>query len=213
MSYTGAILDSLPYIDKEYDDQATRERVLELIQEEMGRLSPPLMPKGTSMFKNNMILRKEYERVRSGNALPPFDIDRYKLEAPSGPDVAEDVDVWKRAADNAASQLEHQSMRMENLELLQNFGANAWKLSNYQKECLLANIEGSTRRYEEEGMHLNKERKYEQTEAGVKLRDLKECWFEGVRKCIEIQVANSQLHHEIASLEDQLRKPSQVSGK
>ncbi|PIA15936.1 breast carcinoma amplified sequence 2 [Coemansia reversa NRRL 1564] len=213
MSHSDAILDSLPYIDKEYDDPIAREQVLGLIQEEMERMPPPIIPKGTSMFKNNEILRKEYERVRAGNALPPFDVERYKLEAPSDSDIVKDVDAWKRAADNAASQLEHQGMRMENLELLQNFGANAWKLSNYQKESLLASIENATRRYEEEGTHLNKERKYEQTEAGIKLRDLEERWNEGVRQCIEIQVANSQLKYEIEALEKQLEKTSQVSEK
>ncbi|KAJ1718765.1 hypothetical protein LPJ61_006482, partial [Coemansia biformis] len=170
---------------------------------EMGRLAAPPAPKNPALFKNNALLRKEYERVRAGQALPQFDIERYKLEAPSGAD-AECVDAWKRAADNAASQLEHQGMRLENLELLQNFGANAWKLSNYQKECLLRSIEAATQRCRDEGAHVNKARKYEQTEAGVRLRDLESRWSEGVRQCIEVQMASSQLQHDIERLEGQL---------
>ncbi|KAJ2773339.1 hypothetical protein IWQ56_001036 [Coemansia nantahalensis] len=200
---SGVPLDSLPYIDKEYDDPATRERVLALIQDEMGRLAAPPAPKNPTIFKNSALLRKEYERVRAGQAPPPFDAERYKLEAPSGA-AAASVDAWKQAADNAASQLEHQGMRLENLELLQNFGANAWKLSNYQKECLLRSIEAATQRHRDAGAHVNKARKYEQTEAGVKLHDLESRWSDGVRQCLEVQMASSQLRLEIEELERQL---------
>ncbi|KAJ2040627.1 hypothetical protein GGI01_001078 [Coemansia sp. RSA 376] len=193
----GADLDSLPYIDKEYDDPAIRSQVLEMIQEEMGRMSPPAIPRSTSLFKNSELLRKEYERVKSGRPLPPFDIDRYKLEAPK----EANIDEWQWASDNAASQLEHQSIRLVNLELLQQFGANAWKLSNFQKERMLAVIENATDGYKRTGVDLNKARKYEQVEAGVKLRDLESRWEEGVRQCIEIQVANCQLLAEISKLE------------
>ncbi|KAJ2112259.1 hypothetical protein IW146_004749 [Coemansia sp. RSA 922] len=193
----GADLDSLPYIDKEYDDPAIRSQVLEMIQEEMGRMSPPAIPRSTSLFKNSELLRKEYERVKSGRPLPLFDIDRYKLEAPK----EANIDEWQWASDNAASQLEHQNIRLVNLELLQQFGANAWKLSNFQKERMLAVIENATDGYKRTGVDLNKARKYEQVEAGVKLRDLESRWEEGVRQCIEIQVANCQLLAEISKLE------------
>ncbi|KAJ2358316.1 hypothetical protein IWW50_002108 [Coemansia erecta] len=196
-----ATLDSLPYIDKEYDDPTVREQVLGLIQEEMGRMSPPLVPKGTHIFKNNAVLRKEYERVRSGHSLPPFDTERYKLDPPDK-ESENDVDAWEKASNNAASQLEHQNTRIENLELLQNFGAQAWKLNNYQKECLLKSIEAATQRHKDESAHLNKARKYEQTEAGIKLRDLEERWSEGVRRCIEIQIASSQLQRDIESAQE-----------
>ncbi|KAJ2742209.1 hypothetical protein GGI20_004652 [Coemansia sp. BCRC 34301] len=194
----GAELDSLPYIDKEYDDPVVREQVLRMIQEEMSRMSPPAIPRSTSLFKNNELLRKEYERVKAGRPMPPFDIERYKLGAPTETD---DVDAWKRASDNAASQLEHQSIRQINLELLQLFGANAWKLGNYQKEKLLEFIERATAKHTQDGVDLNMARKYEQTEAGVKLRDLESRWSEGVRQCIEIQVANCDLVAEIKRLE------------
>ncbi|KAJ2631695.1 hypothetical protein H4R22_001795 [Coemansia sp. RSA 1290] len=195
-------IDSLPYIDHEYDDPTAREQVLGLIQKEMRQMTPPAVPKSTAMFKDSEVLRKEYERVRSGKALPEFDKDRYnKLE---GPDNEHDEEAWKQAADNAASQLEHQGIRTENLELLQNFGANTWKLSNYQKEQLLQGIEAATKRCREKGTHINKARKYEQTEAGVRLQSLEEQWAEGVRRCVEIQVASGQLQQEIMDLEQQL---------
>ncbi|KAJ1642800.1 hypothetical protein J3B02_001780 [Coemansia erecta] len=189
-------LDSLPYIDKEYDDPEIRELVLSLIQEEMSRISPPAIPKSTSLFRSSELLRKEYERVRSGRQMPPFDIERYKLESPAS---SASVEAWKGAADNAGAQLEHQKIRLANLELLQQFGANAWKLSNYQKQGLLDSIEEVIKSCKDEGVHINKARKYEQTEARIKLQDLENRWSDGVRQCVEIQAANAQLHSEIES--------------
>ncbi|KAJ1666434.1 hypothetical protein IW140_006421 [Coemansia sp. RSA 1813] len=196
-----AVVDSLPYIDKEYDEPETRQNVLQMIQDEMGAMPPPELPRDSmSLFKGKEILRKEYERVRSGKPLPVFDVSRYKLEPPSEDD-AQSVDEWKRACDNAAAQLEHQDIRLVNLELLQQFGANAWKFSNYQKEKLLESIERATENHKDEGVRINKARKYEQTEAGVKLRGLEDRWSEGVRQCIEIQMASGQLMSEIEGLE------------
>ncbi|KAJ1719338.1 hypothetical protein LPJ53_005890 [Coemansia erecta] len=165
----------------------------------MVRMSPPLIPKTTLLFRNSELLRKEYERVRDGRSLPPFDVERYKLEAPAD---SSDAETWKQAADNAGAQLEHQNIRLVNLELLQQFGANAWKLSNYQKEGLLRSIEEATTKSKDEGVHLNKARKYEQQEAGVKLQDLESRWQESVRNCIDIQAANAKLRAEIEGLED-----------
>ncbi|KAJ2726798.1 hypothetical protein GGI07_000309 [Coemansia sp. Benny D115] len=199
---TAADLDSLPYIDKDYDDPHMRDQVLSLIQEEMGRMSPPLIPKAMGIFKDNDILRKEYERVRAGRPLPPFDIERYKLETPGS---GAEVDEWEKAAQNAGAQLEHQGIRMTNLELLQQFGTNAWKLSNYQKEGLLRQLQDATRRIKEEGVELNKARRYEQLEADVKLKGLESRWSEGVKNCIDIQAANAQLRAEISRLEEEER--------
>ncbi|KAI9506650.1 hypothetical protein GGI25_006095 [Coemansia spiralis] len=199
------LLDSLPYIDKEYDEPETRDQVLQMIQNEMGSMSPPMLPKdSSSLFKSKEILRKEYERVRAGKPLPEFEVSRYKLEAPSDDGDAQNVDAWRRACDNAASQLEHQSIRLVNLELLQNYGSNAWKLSNYQRERMLESIERATKKYKEEGIQINKARKYEQTEASIKLRELEDRWSESVRQCIEIQMASGQLKAEIEEIEQSL---------
>ncbi|KAJ2525875.1 Pre-mRNA-splicing factor SPF27, partial [Coemansia sp. RSA 1933] len=125
MDSQNVVIESLPYIDKDYDEPATRQTVLQMVQDEMSTMAPPELPRdSTSLFKGKEILRKEYERVRSGTPLPAFDVSRYKLEPPSG-SCAENVDEWKRACDNAAAQLEHQDIRLVNLELLQQFGANA----------------------------------------------------------------------------------------
>ena len=62
----------------------------------------------------------------AGKALPPMDMTRFSLTPPPA-ERASDLGAWKTANANARAQLEHQSVRLTNLELLFKFGANASK--------------------------------------------------------------------------------------
>ena len=43
--------------------------------------------------------------------------------------------AWQRAIDNAASQLEHQRVKMENLALLASYGVPLWKVHAQQLDA------------------------------------------------------------------------------
>ncbi len=53
--------------------------------------------------------------------MPPLDTTRYMLNPP-GQARRNDVGEWKRSLDNASSQLEHQYLRILNLELMLKYG-------------------------------------------------------------------------------------------
>ncbi len=60
----------------------------------------------------------------SGNySMPDMDLLRYSMP----PATNNDYESWHRAVLNAQTQIEHQVNRLENLELLKSFGANAWR--------------------------------------------------------------------------------------
>jgi hypothetical protein len=65
-------------------------------------------------------MRSNY-RVKSGQPMTPLDTSRYRLDPP-GPTKRNDFNAWKSALDNAHSQLEHQYLRILNLELLLKYG-------------------------------------------------------------------------------------------
>lgn len=181
-------IDSLPYIDKEYDDPSIQSEVLKMVQEEMEQTEPPKhKTKAIALFANNPMLRQEYERVKFGHPLPAFDTTRYQLPAPA----TDSADDWHKAVQNADSQLTHQHVRLLNLELLQQFGSNAWLLSLKQQEQLLKSIENATQRYRQEGMQINRERKQMQMAVGEQLREMEARWMDGVQKCIDIQTSTS----------------------
>lgn len=54
---------------------------------------------------------------------------RYELPAPSS-GQKNDITAWQESVNNSMAQLEHQAVRIENLELMAQYGTNAWKVSN-----------------------------------------------------------------------------------
>ena len=65
-------------------------------------------------------------RVCDGQPMPKIDTSRYALDPPP-PAQQTDPEAWRRAVQNAQSQLEHQNTRLGNLELLQQHGAPLWR--------------------------------------------------------------------------------------
>lgn len=72
--------------------------------------------------------------------MPPVDASRYRLDPPSAAHKA-DPAAWKSAVDNAHSQLEHQGLRILNLELLLKYGPNSWRAQNQGLDALGKRLE------------------------------------------------------------------------
>ena len=60
--------------------------------------------------QESRVLQTEYARIKQGQAMEPLDTQRYKL-APPPLARQNDVGAWKKALENAHSQLEHQHNR------------------------------------------------------------------------------------------------------
>lgn len=58
-----------------------------------------------------------------------FSLWRYELPAPSS-GQKNDITAWQECVNNSMAQLEHQAVRIENLELMSQYGTNAWKVYN-----------------------------------------------------------------------------------
>lgn len=54
---------------------------------------------------------------------------RYELPAPSA-GQKNDITAWQECVNNSMAQLEHQAVRIENLDLMSQYGTNAWKVYN-----------------------------------------------------------------------------------
>lgn len=135
-------------------------------------------------------MQQELDRVRRGKPMEQLDLTRYQLNAPTSTDSASSpstssssIDAigsqlptqpsaseelpegraqWFEALDNANAQLEHQSQRVLNLELVQKFGNNAWNIHNYQLEYDLSRLRKQVDEKRAEVMELNKLRKRDQ---------------------------------------------------
>lgn len=107
------LIDALSYIDKDYDDPATKDVVHSLIEEEMAAFEPPdyLADKPLPRTRfTSPLLKAEWTRVRSGRAMELMDTSRYDLQPPRNT-ASEDETAWRRALENARAQTEHQHNR------------------------------------------------------------------------------------------------------
>lgn len=86
-----------------------------MIQEEMEVMDSSLYqtldtPKLSSVFQDDhIILKNEFARLESGQSMAHMDISRYSMPYP----LESTEFLWKRAIQNACSQIEHQYKRYD----------------------------------------------------------------------------------------------------
>ncbi|GBB88106.1 hypothetical protein RclHR1_14620006 [Rhizophagus clarus] len=206
------LIDSLPYFDQEIDYEGMRSKVDKLVEQEMKKRPVSVkrdqalnFPANFEFFKDSTILATEYQRVQQGKPIVEMDTSRYKLAEPENKD---DQEAWNDAVNNSKAQLQHQNLRMFNLELLQKFGANSWRLHNYQLENELQQYQKTLEEYKQNILELNKQRKADQLQAGNTIEALNNRWTEMIGQTLQVEVACASLEVEVEQLklyENQLR--------
>ncbi|KAI9231925.1 MAG: Pre-mRNA-splicing factor SPF27 [Podila humilis] len=181
------------------------------------------------LFKDNELMQQELDRVRRGKPMEQLDLTRYQLNPPTSTDSASSpstsssssIDAsgsqlptqpsaseelpegraqWLEALDNANSQLEHQSQRVLNLELVQKFGNNAWNIHNYQLEYDLSRLRKQVDEKRAEVMELNKLRKRDQLDVADSLHRLETKWGELISSTIQVEMASATMEQELEQL-------------
>lgn len=154
------------------------------------------------LFSSNPLLTQELKRVQSKAKPKPgqsLDTIRYTLPAPP---AKAPLEAWKKALDNAASQLEHQSLRLSNLELMNKYGSNAWRVSNYLVEQEIARLQSTAEQIKDRTEEINRERKAKQLEAGDRLSSLESRWTALVSGNLQLELANMTLELELDALRE-----------
>ncbi|OZJ04578.1 hypothetical protein BZG36_02777 [Bifiguratus adelaidae] len=194
-----AVVDALPYIDKEIDDDGARDAVDKLIEAELRRTPrrEPEHPKTIPLFDKDPMLKEDWKRVQQRKPLSALDNERYSLP---GPINDKDPESCRESVENTKSQLEHQTLRLLNLELLSKFGANSWRLHNYQQEYQLAQLQKQVETYKEKVLEINRQRRFDQTQAGNTLSSLENKWTNLISSTLQVEIACASLEEELHEL-------------
>ncbi|GAB0094878.1 Pre-mRNA-splicing factor SPF27 [Sergentomyia squamirostris] len=203
-----AEVDALPYIDQGYDSAGVREAAIAMVEEECRRYRPTknylehLPPLDTTSFETPAMTH-EFERLQNHLPMETLSMKRYELPPPP-PGKLSELTAWQDSISNSMAQLEHQSVRTINLELMLEYGCEAWK--SYL-DCLLhmqAKSQNRLQELQKEIQEVNWNRKSKQLQAGEKLRALEAQWVMLVSKNYEIEQVCAKLEEEIMALKEKM---------
>lgn len=181
-----------------------------MVDEECRRYKPSknylesLPPLNTAAFETEL-MKNEFQRLESGVRMETMNTKRYELPAPPTGKLGE-IQAWQEAVDNSFAQLEHQSIRYLNLELLQKYGCEAWKIALEVLVGLSARAQKDLSELKKEIQEINWRRKSKQIETGEKLNRLNQQWAQLVSCNFEIELA-------IETILQQINNLSQVKGE
>lgn len=210
---TGIVIDALPYIDLQYNEEDLSAQVDALVTEEMiaSDKSPDDFLDALKLadyeckFEGSAFLMHEWKRIRNGMAQAPLDQARYRVPPP--PEGERDsLEAWQKAVDNAHAQLEHTALRLVNLELLSKFGANAWKTHTENLEAMEMCQTEALAEMRQEVENLNRKRKGAQVAAGDKMSVFEKKFRGLVAKTTTMEVECSALEREVRRLRKKATK-------
>ncbi|CAG9800558.1 unnamed protein product [Chironomus riparius] len=198
------LVDALPYFDVGFDEAGVREMALAMVDEECRRYKPSknylesLPPLNTAAFETDL-MKNEFQRLESGVRMETMNTKRYELPAPPTGKLGE-IQAWQEAVDNSFAQLEHQSIRYLNLELLQKYGCEAWKIALEVLIGLSARAQKDLSELKKEIQEINWRRKSKQIDTGEKLNRLNQQWAQLVSCNFEIELAIETILQQINNL-------------
>jgi len=201
-------IDALPYVDTQFNDPEMKKQVNELIQAELKTFSPSPdylahLPAFEPAFEGHPALQAEWMRVCEEQPMPQMDTTRYQMEAPPAAKQT-NVAAWDSAVQNAQAQLEHQNNRLDNLELLQKYGSNLWRVHLNAFEAANRRCENEQAAVSAQIEEVNRKRKLSQTEIGPSLARLEGDWVNAVKKNLEIEGEVGRLQLEVTMMRRRL---------
>lgn len=179
--------DSLPYVDRapsDVENAAANALIASSLSPETDSTVHPLLPDApTTSF--SPLVQSELDRVAANEPLRAIDLDRYEATEAPTPDAS----ALKAAYTNSS----YLTLRLQALELLEQFGKNAWLVANDQLESILRKVEKELVETREATTEVNRERKRAQEGRRGELEGDERAWRQGVGGLVEVQVATGEL--------------------
>jgi pre-mRNA-splicing factor SPF27 len=151
------------------------------------------------MYKEDSAVAVELKRLGMGQGMAKLDVARYAVAPPAEGEVS-DPGAWRRAISNAKSQLEHQTVRADNAELLRDYGPAHMQQYIRYLEGAKVDVAGRHDDLKRKIEDINKSRKTEQLAAGTRLQGLEQKWKDLVFNNRQIEQSCEDLEADIKRL-------------
>lgn len=175
-----------------------------MVDEECRRYKPTknyleFLPAHNATAFETDLMRSEYARIESGQRMETMNTKRYELPGPPAGKMGE-IQAWQEAVNNSFAQLEHQSIRTLNLELMDKYGIETWKSALEIMVAMSAKAQKQLQEIKKEIQDVNWSRKSKQLQTGDKLSQLQSQWVSMVSCNYEIETAVMNLEKQIESI-------------
>ena len=160
----------------------------------------PLPPHILSQLTRPTPLNAHTNAQNEPSPLRALDTSRYALKAPSGDDETS-VEAWTSSCNLANALVEAQYDRLINLELLNSFGQNAWKIHAFQLEAMSTSLDRTLVTRQLALDDLNRRRMMEQAKAHHSLTSLDYKYNEVSQKNLHLSLAIAALEAQVEQLE------------
>lgn len=203
-------LDALPYYDTLINDPQVKAQAEALIEAECAVYKPrksyvaEVLPPLQKEAFITPILKSEYERLDRKERLNALDMDRYVLPAPPA-GHQQDLTAWEQCIENSAAQLEHQSVRLENLTLLEEFGCAAYRVNNDYLQASVAYQKKFLEKLRKNLHEIHWNRKSMHDNFGLKLDEAEQGWNQKIADNFQLEEELNKMRAALESFE-QARK-------
>lgn len=204
------LVDALPYIDHGYSEPGVREAALALVDEEMRRYRPTKnylqhLPAVDTSRLLTPLISAEFQRLSVRQPMDVLSMRRYELPTPPSAKLT-DISAWNECVDNSWAQLQQQNTRLDNLQLLMEFGSEAWREHNKLTSAALADWQKRLAHVKHQVQQVNWTRKQAQLAAGDQLQQLEASWVQLVGKNYDIEQACARLEAQVWKLRGELEE-------
>ncbi|KAI1390020.1 Pre-mRNA-splicing factor SPF27 [Hypoxylon trugodes] len=188
--------ESLPYVDAE-PTPTERAAAESLIAAEQTTSPPP--PSLPSLPEPNFspLITSELSRIAAKQPLTGIDLSRYEAPDASTLSSSSSPSTLQNDLSRAYAASTYLSSRHTNLQLLDQYGKNAWLIGNWHLESELRSLERELEDTKKEIDVVNIQRRRVQDEVGGELKGLDEAWRKGVGRVLETEVATEGLRQEV----------------
>lgn len=179
-----------------------------MVEEECRRYRPTKnyldhLPLPASSPFETPLMVNEFERIQNRLPMETLSMKRYELPPPPSGKLSE-VSAWQEAIENSMAQLEHQWVRSLNLELMLDYGTEAWKSYLEVFTAMQAKAQLQLQQLKKDIQDVNWQRKQAQTQAGERLRSLEAHWVLLVSKNYEIETESVELEKHVYAARQKL---------